>query len=265
MEIAVSEGRLKWLNTDNTKISFSVKISNGSALLFETEYEWNIRPDEDWLAAFDTLEIMFQEDDYNACLPFITWKNINEIFRAKSTEEFVQILSQEIHKDDFEVRNLLRAVGKVDPKQYTKEVYSFNALGAAFFTFGQEILQNGFYFAISRSVVNLIDKYKKAASVLTWNQNVLSNPELLRCFVNAFVIVKNNTPIQSELSIEQCVVLPYHPAMLEKIADQMVFIRTGMREWYEKNMESTIEKMDNALDRLLNLSYIHSSIDAILR
>ena len=51
--------------------------------------------------------------------------------------------------------------------------------------------------------------------------------------------------------------------MLEKIADQMVFIRTGMREWYEKNMESTIEKMDNALDRLLNLSYIHSSIDAI--
>ena len=28
-------------------------------------------------------------------------------------------------------------------------------------------------------------------------------------------------------------------------------------------MESTIEKMDNALDRLLNLSYIHSSIDAI--
>lgn len=263
VEIAVSEGRLKWLNTDNTKISFSVKISNGSALLFETEYEWNIRPDEDWLAAFDTLEIMFQEDDYNACLPFITWKNINEIFRAKSTEEFVQILSQEIHKDDFEVRNLLRAVGKVDPKQYTKEVYSFNALGAAFFTFGQEILQNGFYFAISRSVVNLIDKYKKAASVLTWNQNVLSDPELLRCFVNAFVIVKNNTPIQSELSIEQCVVLPYHPAMLEKIADQMVFIRTGMREWYEKNMESTIEKMDNALDRLLNLSYIHSSIDAI--
>lgn len=261
--IAVSEGRLKWLNTDNTKISFSVKISNGSALLFETEYEWNIRPDEDWLAAFDTLEIMFQEDDYNACLPFITWKNINEIFRAKSTEEFVQILSQEIHKDDFEVRNLLRAVGKVDPKQYTNEVYAFNALGAAFFTFGQEILQNGFYFAISRSVVNLIDKYKNAASVLTWNQNVLSNPELLRCFVNAFVIVKNNTPIQSELSIEQCVVLPYHPAMLEKIADQMVFIRTGMREWYEKNMESTIEKMDNALDRLLNLSYIHSSIDAI--
>mgnify|MGYP004463773507 FL=1 len=263
VEIAVSEGRLKWLNTDNTKISFSVKISNGNALLFETEYEWNIRPDEDWLAAFDTLEIMFQEDDYNACLPFITWKNINEIFRAKSTEEFVQILSQEIHKDDFEVRNLLRAVGKVDPKQYTNEVYAFNALGAAFFTFGQEILQNGFYFAISRSVVNLIDKYKNAASVLTWNQNVLSNPELLRCFVNAFVIVKNNTPIQSELSIEQCVVLPYHPAMLEKIADQMVFIRTGMREWYEKNMESTIEKMDNALDRLLNLSYIHSSIDAI--
>ena len=263
VEIAVSEGRLKWLNTDNTKISFSVKISNGNALLFETEYEWNIRPDEDWLAAFDTLEIMFQEDDYNACLPFITWKNINEIFRAKSTEEFVQILSQEIHKDDFEVRNLLRTVGKVDPKQYTNEVYAFNALGAAFFTFGQEILQNGFYFAISRSVVNLIDKYKNAASVLTWNQNVLSNPELLRCFVNAFVIVKNNTPIQSELSIEQCVVLPYHPAMLEKIADQMVFIRTGMREWYEKNMESTIEKMDNALDRLLNLSYIHSSIDAI--
>lgn len=263
VEIAVSEGRLKWLNTNNTKISFSVKISNGNALLFETEYEWNIRPDEDWLAAFDTLEIMFQEDDYNACLPFITWKNINEIFRAKSTEEFVQILSQEIHKDDFEVRNLLRTVGKVDPKQYTNEVYAFNALGAAFFTFGQEILQNGFYFAISRSVVNLIDKYKNAASVLTWNQNVLSNPELLRCFVNAFVIVKNNTPIQSELSIEQCVVLPYHPAMLEKIADQMVFIRTGMREWYEKNMESTIEKMDNALDRLLNLSYIHSSIDAI--
>ena len=263
VEIAVSEGRLKWLNTDNTKISFSVKISNGNALLFETEYEWNIRPDEDWLAAFDTLEIMFQDDDYNACLPFITWKNINEIFRAKSTEEFVQILSQEIHKDDFEVRNLLRAVGKVDPKQYTNEVYAFNALGAAFFTFGQEILQNGFYFAISRSVVNLIDKYKNAASVLTWNQNVLSNPELLRCFVNAFVIVKNNTPIQSELSIEQCVVLPYHPAMLEKIADQMVFVRTGMREWYEKNMESTIEKMDNALDRLLNLSYIHSSIDAI--
>ena len=43
VEIAVSEGRLKWLNTNNTKISFSVKISNGSALLFETEYEWNIR------------------------------------------------------------------------------------------------------------------------------------------------------------------------------------------------------------------------------
>lgn len=68
-------------------------------------------------------------------------ENINEIFRAKSTEEFVQILSQEIHKDDFEVRNLLRTVGKVDPKQYTNEVYAFNALGAAFFTFGQEILQ----------------------------------------------------------------------------------------------------------------------------
>lgn len=51
---------------------------------------------------------------------------------------------------------------------------------------------------------------------------------------------------------------PLHP-----VSTFMVFIRTGMREWYEKNMESTIEKMDNALDRLLNLSYIHSSIDAI--
>jgi len=263
VELAVSEGRLKWLNTDNTKISFSVKIYNADILLFETEYEWNIRPDEDWLAAFDTLEIIFQKDDYNACLPFITWKNINEFFRAKSTEEFVQILSQEIHKDGFEAENLLRSVVKVDPKQYINEVYAFNELGSAFFTFSQEILQNGFYFTISKSAANLIDKYKNAASVLIGNSKVLDDPELLRCFVNSFMIVKNNTPIQSELSVEQCVVLPYHPAMLEKIADQMVFIRTGMKEWYEKNLESDIEKMDNALDRLLNLSYIHSSIDAI--
>lgn len=41
-------------------------------------------------------------------------------------------------------------------------------------------------------------------------------------------------PINADIMVSQCIVPPYHPAMLEKMVDRMVFLRAGAREWYEK-------------------------------
>ena len=262
VEDIAAQGRLKYVSTDNTKVLFKVKISEGEQALFDAEYEWNIRPEEDWLAAFDTLEMIEEKDEYNQWLPLIQWSGINEVFRAKSTEEFVQIIRQE-GQEKFDFQNLLNVVNAIDSTRYLNEVYEFGKLGSVFYTFTEEILQKGFYHAIFRSVVNLIETYKKVGEILTGRSITQESNKLLRCYVNSFAILKDDASIRSELSVEQCIVLPYHPAMLEKIADQMVFIRAGMREWYEKSLESSGEKMEDAKDRVLSLSHIHSSIDAV--
>src|SRR5699024_3852554 len=46
---------------------------------------------------------------------------------------------------------------------------------------------------------------------------------------------------------------------------RMVFLRAGAREWYEKAVKSsTEEKLTEALARLMDLSYVHAGIDAVL-
>lgn len=248
-------------STINHKVSFTVTVFSGKEKVGESyEFEWNITPDSDWLLAFETLDEFVNRN--NNCVPFFAWDKINEAFRAKSKEEFIQIIDQASFSRNNCV-DLQTVVASFDRMTYMNEISAFRKLGESFNTFVNDLNTKGFFGAISSSAPKLIQQYCEAGNCVCGKPASEERSKYLRCFLNAFIIAENKAPIFEEVSVSQCIVLPYHPAMLEKIIDRLVFIRQGMAEWYKQSQNDlTVERYTHALSRYSDLSYIHTSVDA---
>lgn len=254
--------------TENTKVPFQVVLSANGNVVFSADYEWNIRSDEDWLIAFGGFDPANGWNKLCEEVPFFVWSDINNAFRVKSKKEFVQCFDQA----KLDRKNLLAIVRKSmsqDPQEYVDELFAFVNLGKAFSAFGDEVEEKGFYSTITSSAAKLIDEYLQTGKVCRGDGQkkriTQERMQFLRCFGNAFLIAKDMNPIQADIMVNQCIVPPYHPAMLEKLVDRMVFLRAGAREWYEKFLKNaTEEKLSEALARLMDLSYVHAGLDAVL-
>lgn len=267
----VADGFITSKITENTKIPFSVSLyyhnqddNSDDDLIFTADYEWNIRSDEDWLIAFSRIKPESSADVSCEDIPYFVWPEINNVFRVKSKEEFVKCFSQA----KLERKNLIsisQQLIRANPQEYVDERFAFQKLGKAFSDFAEEIEESGFYHAIFHTAPNLIQEYLKTGKIYVGKGVTIPRMQFLRCFGNAFLIAKDMRPINADIMVSQCIVPPYHPAMLEKMVDRMVFLRAGAREWYEKAVKSsTEEKLTEALARLMDLSYVHAGIDAVL-
>ena len=260
----VAEGYITSKATDNTKVPFQVALYQGNDLVFLSDYEWNIRPDEDWLIAFSGVKPANSGDVLCEDVPFFIWHDINNIFRVKSKEEFVQAFSQvKLIRE-----NLIPIVQQsmdCNSQEYADELNAFHNLGKIFTDFGNEIEEKGFYNTISNTVPKLIHAYLETGKSYTGKRITNPRMQFLRCFGNAFLIAENMETITSYIMVYQCIVPPYHPAMLEMMVDRMIFMRAGAKDWYEKVINGeTDEKLSEAIARLMDLSYVHAGLDAVL-
>ena len=149
-------------------------------------------------------------------------------------------------------------------QEYVDELHAFHNLGKIFADFGNEIEEKGFYNAISNTVPKLIHAYLETGKAYTGKKITNPRMQFLRCFGNSFLIAGNMEPITADIMVNQCIVPPYHPAMLEKMVDRMIFLRAGAKEWYEKVInDETDEKLKETIARLMDLSYVHAGLDAV--
>lgn len=263
-----NDKKLQRVKKDNHRVIFDVILSkeNSKTSVSQT-FEWNISATADWLIAFDTLEQFGRNEIDSNHIPYILWKNVNEAFRIKSVEEFNILLSQ-TNADNFKVLDV-NVQDYVQSLPLNKNNISFreafNKLGEDFIKFAEEVCEQGFFTSISGKAVSFINSYVKLENTIKNQEDGNDFSRYLRCIANAFIIAEDTDAVEKTISIDKCIVLPYHPAMLEKIVAKMVFMRTGLAQWYKRkleNKENEKEGLAQVFTRLENLSSIHSAVDA---
>lgn len=205
-------------------------------------------------------------DHIDLTLPASTTKELNSAFALKDAEAFAWWITHEslVHLDreqdvfDYYKDFLLHTEERSWIPQLLK-------LGKAFQEFRAELTEKGFYTAIDSSLNKLIDEYISTARKIADPINdVFSNKliKLTSCFVRWFTICDVKERFFENGRIDQVIVPPWHPATLEKIADQMLFIRSGLREWND----DTDNKPDvsKKLSQLNSLSAISNSTDGFV-
>lgn len=260
------EGIIKKANRENHVVTFTVVVDTVDSIdyaRFQHTFEWNIQPNSDWLIAFDTLDMLVDHSIPDDHIPFIIWKNINEAFQAKSESEFVQIID---HAElEVEQINLYDYATKISARDYIDERYAFDEMNTVFRDFKSDVTQDGFFSTIGTSAPRFIKSFVNAVNAIHVTSETPDIMKYLMCLLNAFIITDSEKIITAGKTLSQCIVMPYHPAMLEKIVDQMVFLRTGLSQWYERKLEkATKESLAQAIERLTNLSYVHNAVDAFL-
>ena len=150
--------------------------------------------------------------------PFFIWPDINNIFQVKSKEEFVQAFSQ-VKLSRENLIPIVQQSMNCNAQEYVDELHAFHNLGKIFADFGNEIEEKGFYNAISNTVPKLIHAYLETGKAYTGKKITNPRMQFLRCFGNSFLIAGNMEPITADIMVNQCIVPPYHPAMLEKMVD----------------------------------------------
>ena len=139
------------------------------------------------MIAFSGVKPANSEDVLCEDVPFFIWHDINNIFRVKSKEEFVQAFSQvKLIRE-----NLIPIVQQsmdCNSQEYADELHAFHNLGKIFTDFGNEIEEKGFYNTISNTVPKLIHAYLETGKSYTGKRITNPRMQFLRCFGNAFLI-----------------------------------------------------------------------------
>ena len=249
--------------TDNSKIYFDVCLKNGTEYVAKVSFIWPIKPDSDWMTAFDIAEELTTAQTDTSHVPFVVWDKINEVFRAKSHEEFMLSL-QQAKMDSTSVNLVREALERLPANEtYADEIICFQDLGTNFMKFCEDVTEYGFFNTLKTSAADLVAQYNKAGRIILGKPSTYERNCYLRTYANAFLIAKDKKPITADINLDQCIVLPCHPAMLEKISDKMLFVRAGLSEWVNGGMES--DSLDNIISWLEDLTYLHSGVDAVYR
>ncbi len=245
------------------KVDFTVEALLGDIVVHKEDYIWQIDPMEDWMMAFRDLH--FMPEDETSYLPFAVLPEINDAFSMKDEENFSFWYS---HSKMNLLRGRENAVAWLENRLKAlggeTEYAHFAGLGIKFQQFCQNIRTNGFYHSLSKPLNSLLDNYialaERIASEPTYSHKLFS---IVGAFNFFFTICRDTKPLKESGFTKQVIVPPYHPAMLEKLADRMLFIRTGAYEWM--NQENKTGNFKDRLETLISLSSVHNATDAFFR
>ena len=243
------------------KIEFKVEALCGGTAIDHAEYCWSIDPTEDWLLAFRDLKKM--PDDETSYLPFATIPEINSAFTLKDEDSFDYWIT---HVD---IKHLTGRASIWSALQYELqqadgdlELGQFYKLGGKFQAFRQQVLEEGFYSSLTESANALLTTYIDLIDHMCHAPAYVGKfHSLAGKFVFYFTMCAKTDSIKGSCTASQVIVPPWHPATLEKIVDQMLFIRSGMHEWIE-SQDAPPKTLNAQLDDLCSLSSIHNATDA---
>lgn len=243
------------------KIDFTVETLCNGTVIGNKEYCWCVDPGEDWVLAFRDFEGM--PDEETSYIPFMTVPDINNAFALKDEDGFSYWITHS------EVSPLVGKNGIMNSLQRELsasgddlESAKFYKLGSKFQDFRRQVIHDGFFSTVHSSARAFLDEYLNLAKRMT-NEPIYTGKlhAVVGRFAFFFAMCQDHSCVAGGCSAKQIIVPPWNPATLEKIIDQMQFIRAGMREWNEKRTDNR-PHIDAAIDRLLSLSSIHNSTDA---
>ncbi|PGL72635.1 hypothetical protein CN925_04480 [Bacillus sp. AFS055030] len=202
-----------------TTITFNLQIKGEKR---KQEVKWIINPFDNWLEAFTAL--------YNDCskhLPIFYSKQAINLLNS-SEEDTFNILLQEVQYESNDLNKILPPTLDSSSNLKVKLFSLFNEYNE----FRNQILTEGFFRTILQEgkALNFIQKYTRITGDIYKNINSFNELErkYLPLYSYLFVLfeckdILDNLPTGG-------IVLPFHPAMLEKIIDQQTFYRSGFRE-----------------------------------
>lgn len=257
----ISTGAVIAGSGEKHRVSFCIEALCGKTVISKEEYIWDIDPNEDWMLAFrDFVQMPEEETCY---IPFVTIEEINNAYFLKDEDGFAYWITHVDSKPVVGKESIWRNLEQ-DLRQANEEDESvwYYKLGRCFQSLRKQIMTDGFYTAINDSVSVFLSEYLSLVDhVISCNSYVGKLHTLVGKTTFFFTMCANTNSIKGSCSANQVIVPPWHPATLEKISDQMLFIRSGLHEWNACQSEAT-KSLGKRLSELLSLSSIHNATDA---
>lgn len=241
------------------KISFIVEALCGETIIGDEEYCWEIEPNEDWMLAFRDFSKMPEEE--TSYLPFIVLPEINSAYTLKDEDSFAYWITHakiNVLTGKDSVWNMLGRSLQGSEDEQSK----FYKLGKSFQKFRNQVINEGFYTSVNDTANIFLSEYISLANHISKDVKYVGKLNSIAGKMTFFfTMCGNDDPIRGRCSASQVIVPPWHPATLEKISDQMLFIRSGMHEW-NLSQKTSSKELREQMEALKSLSSIHNSTDA---
>lgn len=258
-----------------SRILFEVSIldENGNILrcgkvnnekLMDYHYAWKFSSDAAWLYNFKDIaaDDLFNVTETNR-IPIGVMKHVQNTTVIRSEEEFFDIYEEESVDLSYDLLKLITERLKNTDYEIKQFTVLFSDLGEAFCQFVHEISENGFYRCLcSNRIAVFRDKYIEIADKILQYKFDENQEWIKDAYLQAFTILDSARYIEEEADPECVIIPPWHPAAIQKIADQKRFIIDGLcqkiAEADEKNVKiNTV----NILEHFTRMSEIQASID----
>ena len=255
------------------KLTFEIQKRFQGNLLRPREkqdtYEWRFTLRDNWAVAFSPLCELYaqwKEREFDSFVPLFTAERFSDLMDAKSEEEFLDILDESAISSELDLTSYFRK--QCASSQKSKEwIARFSELGRRFMDFCASLFSRGFYADLNdigdSKVVKLIDAYIDLGEKMVGGNMTRDVEWAFEAFTYAFAITKNAYFIRASENPSACVLPPFHPAILEKLHDQTVFLLDGCKEWASKRAGTSpsFEQVRKAVQELAGLSQIREGVD----
>ena len=253
------------------KVKFTVThYFNDTPTEISQNFEWNFTLNDDWVIAFDQLLSNYEtwdEQQYDSVIPVATVDNYEVLMGSKCEEEFLDAFEQS--SIEYEL-NLVEEAKKhkENPKAIAWQA-EFSMLGRSFIEFCRSLRKKGFFGDLlqntkgdSKSAI-FVDKYVKLGSQIV-NSSFVQNLEwVMDFYIHAFAIEESLRFFTINEEAPGCIIPPYHPAILQKLIDQTVFLADGACEWIHEheNDHPSLDRISDMVNELIQLSQIQEGVD----
>ena len=262
-------------NTLN-KILFIVKAldKNGAIIIdcnddeqneLSDSYVWKFDNEATWLYDFKGLVNIDIFADNNASkIPIGVMQHIKNTMVIKGEKEFFDIYDENLPDLSYDVCELIRKVADKSQDYDLKQIkVFFSNLGNAFCKFVTTLSNFGFYHVLCSDILtDLNDKYKTVADKILTTRFDENKQWVKDAFLQSFVILDKTSYIGEDVEPNCIIVPPWHPAALQKIADQKRFLIDGICQVIEEyDAGTSFFDIDGTIDRFTRMTEIQSSVD----
>lgn len=247
---------------DSREILNSGKVNNEK--LMNYHYTWKFSPDSSWLYDFkDIVAYNMFTNTGSKCVPIGVMERIRNTTVMRSEEEFYDLYGEESVDLSFDLAKMVSERLQDTVYEVKPFILLFSDLGEIFCQFVREISKDGFYKCLcGGTITEFYQKYSKIAdNILNYKFN--ENQYWIKdAYLQAFTILDSTSYIEEEAEPECIIIPPWHPAAIQKIADQKRFLIDGLSQRIaEADKENLSIRTTNLLERFTRMTEIQSTID----
>lgn len=239
--------------------------SNKHEKVMNYHYSWKFDNEVPWLYSFKDLILESSYMHQGAKkIPVGVMKRIESAMVVKSEQEFFDVYEENFLDLGF---NLCEFVNEKAAKTNDFDIKTlsilFENMGAVFCEFARILSTKGFYHCLCSGILSKLNEvYVEIAKKMLGCKFAENQQWIMDAYLQAFTILDKTSYI-AEDSEPKCVIIPpWHPAALQKIADQKRFMLDGVTQKVEEyDSNGIVFSTSNLIDRYIRMTEIQSTID----